>query len=101
MPRIQMSTIHEFFAAARESVPEPPVWSGSCTSNTTGDPDEPEPDQVHRRAEILLREVRDLATAATFNRDAEYPGEELRACGANCSSCSSMTPLGNIDRVGP
>ena len=80
MPRIQMSTVHEFFAAARESVPEPPVWSGelyleyhrgTLTSQSRIK-------QLHRRAEVLLREAEIWATTAALQQGAEYPADELR-----------------------
>ena len=80
LPHIELSTVREFFAAVRESVPEPPVWSGELyleyhRGTLTS---ESRIKQLHRRAEVLLRESEMWATAAVLQRGAGYPAHELQ-----------------------
>jgi alpha-mannosidase len=78
LPRIEHSTVAEFFEAAR--TPDPPVWSGelyleyhrgTLTSQARIK-------QLHRRAEIVLREAEIWAVGAHLQQGLAYPGERLR-----------------------
>ena len=78
LPRIEHSTVAAFFDAARTA--DPPLWSGelyleyhrgTLTSQA-------EIKQLHRRAEIVLREAEIWCTGATLQRSAPYPGTHLR-----------------------
>jgi alpha-mannosidase len=79
MPRTEQSTIRAFFDTVRRG-PRLPTWSGelyleyhlgTLTSQSRIK-------QLHRRAEVLLREAEIWATTATVQRGAEYPLETLR-----------------------
>ncbi len=77
LPRVHHSTVKAFFEAA--STDDPPLWSGelyleyhrgTLTSQA-------EIKQLHRRAEILLREAEIWATGAYLQKGTDYP--DLRA----------------------
>lgn len=78
LPRVEHSTVARFFEAAQ--TPDPPLWSGelyleyhrgTLTSQA-------ELKQLHRRAEIVLREAEIWATGASLQQQADYPAEQLR-----------------------
>ncbi len=78
LPRIEHSTVAAFFDAARTT--NPPLWSGelyleyhrgTLTSQA-------EIKQLHRRAELVLREAEIWCTGATLQRNDPYPGAQLR-----------------------
>ena len=80
LPRIEHDTFHGFFDSVRETLPEPPVWSGELyleyhrgvlTSQARLK-------QAHRRVELLLREAEIWATSAALQSGYEYPAAELR-----------------------
>jgi alpha-mannosidase len=78
LPRLHNSTVAAFFEAARAA--EPPLWSGelyleyhrgTLTSQSVIK-------QLHRRAEIVLREAEIWCTGALLQQGAAYPAEQLR-----------------------
>lgn len=78
LPRLEHSTVAAFFEAAR--TPDPPLWSGelyleyhrgTLTSQA-------QIKQLHRRAEILLREAEIWAVGAHLQQGVAYPGHALR-----------------------
>jgi alpha-mannosidase len=80
LPRLRHGTPAEFFDTVRAQLPHPPVWSGelyleyhrgTLTSQA-------QIKQLHRHAELLLREAEIWATAAHLQKGWPYPAEELR-----------------------
>lgn len=79
LPRLAHSTVADFFAAARATTPDMPLWSGelyleyhrgTLTSQAAIK-------QLHRKAEALLREAEIWATGATLQQQREYPAQRL------------------------
>ncbi len=79
MPRTGQSSVRAFFDAVRRG-PRLPTWSGelyveyhrgTLTSQSRIK-------QLHRRAEVLLREAEIWATTAAVQRGADYPHDTLR-----------------------
>ncbi|GIH05645.1 alpha-mannosidase [Rhizocola hellebori] len=77
--RVAMESPQEFFSAAQEDYPQPPVWvgelylelhRGTYTSQARTK-------QGNRRSEHLLREAELWAATATVNGLADYPYEQL------------------------
>lgn len=78
-PSVRIASPTDFFREAQEEYPRPPVWSGELylEFHRGTYTSQARTKRGNRRSEHLLREAELWATAATVQRGAAYPYEEL------------------------
>jgi alpha-mannosidase len=81
-PTVRITSPAEFFTAAEEEYPDPPVWSGELylEFHRGTYTSQARTKRGNRRSEHLLREAELWATTATVREGAAYPYATLESC---------------------
>jgi alpha-mannosidase len=81
-PTVRITSPPEFFAAAEEEYPDPPVWSGELylEFHRGTYTSQARTKRGNRRSEHLLREAELWATTAAVRAGVPYPAQTLASC---------------------